>query len=415
MTDTITHRNSELKIKRMKSIIVIIIFLTYNLFYTNIIGQSIIKNTAKTSIDSFIESKMVENGIIGIGASIIIDKKVVWTNGYGYADKDTKVLFTSSTIMNIASISKTFTGVCIMKAVEEGKFSLDEDINSYLPFKVINPNFPSEKITLRHLATHTSSLVDRSPIYDSTYYYGGRKPEPLGEFLKSYFVQGGKHYSKDNFLNEKPGTNRDYSNIGAGLAGFIIEFRTGKTLNEYAKKHIFKPLKMQNSGWALNEIDITNHSKLYEKKGDSIVQIQLYEMTTYPDGGVRTSVQELSKFFISLLNDGEYKKTRILKKKTVEEMLRFQYTELNKPDNVKLNKVNQGIFWPTKLSATRIGHNGSDPGVRTFMLSDLNKEFAVIVFFNTSLDEKDEGKFFDIYEELHKYAKDLKTKQTTSR
>ena len=400
----------------MKVKFAVTLLLTTIIFCTKILGQAISEATLKTSIDSFIETKMSETGIVGIGASIIIDKKVVWTNGYGYADKATKAPFTPSTIMNIASISKTFTGFCIMKAVEEGKVSLDEDINSYLPFKVINPNFPNEKITLRHLATHTSSLIDRYPFYtDSTYYYGGSKPEPLGEFLKSYFVDGGKHYSKDNFLNSKPATNRDYSNIGAGLAGYIIELRTGKKLDEYAKKHIFRPLKMQNSGWSLKEIDIKKHSKLYEKIGDSIVQIQLYEGTTYPDGGVRTSVQELSKFFISLLNEGKYEKTRILNRETVEEMLRFQFTETNKPDNVKLNKLNQGIFWATKLSATRIGHNGSDPGVRTFMLSDLNKEFAVIVFFNTSLDEKDEGKFFDIYEELYKYAKDLKRKQTTSR
>ncbi len=392
------------------------LFLATTIFCTNILGQDFIKTTSKTSIDTFIENKMLETGIVGIGASIIIDKKVVWTNGYGYADKENKIPFTSATIMNIASIAKTFTGVCIMKAVEEEKVSLDEDINNYLPFKVINPNYPNDKITLRHLATHTSGLTDRNPFYgDSTYYYGSRKPEPLGKFLKDYFVQGGNHYSKDNFLNAKPGTNRVYSNIGAGLAGYIIEVRTGKTLNEYAKKHIFKPLKMQNSGWALNEIDITKHSKLYEKKENSIEQIQLYEMTTYPDGGIRTSVDELSKFFISLLNEGKYKKTRILKTETVKEMLRFQHTETNKPENVNIKKLNQGIFWATKLGATRVGHNGSDQGVRTFMLSDLSKEFAVIVFFNTKLDEKDEGIYFDIYEELYKYAKDLKTKQTTSR
>ena len=380
-----------------------ILLLITTMFCSKIVGQT----SPKTSIDSFIESKMSETGIVGIGASVIIDKKVVWTNGYGYADKENKIPFTPATIMNIASISKTFTGVCIMKAVEDGKVSLDEDINTYLPFKITNPNFPNEKITLRHLATHTSGLTDRSPFYgDSTYYYGGRKPEPLGEFLKNYFVQGGKHYSKDNFLNAKPGTNRDYSNIGAGLAGFIIELRTGKTLNEYAKKHIYKPLKMQNSGWALNEIDKTKHSKLYEKKGDSIVQIQLYEGTTYPDGGVRTSVQELSKFFISLLNEGIYKKTRMLKKETVDEMLRFQYTETNKPDNVNLKKLNQGIFWATKLGATRIGHNGSDPGVRTFMLSDLNKDVGVVLFINTSL--SDEGISFDIYDKLYQYGQKIK-------
>lgn len=400
----------------MKLKFTLIIFLKSTIFCTNILAQSFNKEIQQASIDSFIQNKMNRAGIVGIGASIIIDKKLVWTSGYGYADKEAKVPFTPSTIMNIASISKTFTGICIMKAVEEGKVSLDEDINNYLPFKVMNPNCPSEKITLRHLATHTSGLIDRYPFYtDSTYYYGGRKPEPLDEFLKNYFVEGGKHYSKDNFLNAKPGTKRDYSNIGAGLAGYIIELKTGKSLHEYAKKNIFKPLKMQNSGWALNEVDIAKHSKLYEKKGDSIVQIQLYEGTTYPDGGVRTSVQELSKFFISILNNGKYKKTSILKKETVEEMLRFQYTENNKPDNVKLNKINQGIFWATKLGTTRIGHNGSDPGVRTFMLSDLKKEFAIIVFFNTSLDEESEEVFFGIYEELYKYAKDLKTKQTTSR
>ena len=359
----------------MKVKFTLTLFLTTLIFCTTILGQSNIKT--ETSIDRFIENKMLETGIVGIGASIIVDKKVVWSNGYGFAERENRILFTPSTIMNVASIAKTFTGVCIMKAVEEGKVSLDEDINNYLPFKVINPNYPNDKITLRHLATHTSGLTDRNPFYgDSTYYYEGRKPEQLGKFLKDYFVQGGKHYSKDNFLNAKPGTYRDYCNIGAGLAGYIIEVRTGKTLNEYAKRHIFKPLKMQNSGWALNEIDITKHTKLYEKKGESIVPIQLYEMTTYPDGGIRTSVDELSKFFIALLNEGEYKKTRILKTETVKEMLRFQHTETNKPENVNIKKLNQGIFWATKLGATRIGHNGSDSGVRTFMLSDLNKEFA---------------------------------------
>ena len=145
------------------------------------------------------------------------------------------------------------------------------------------------------------------------------------------------------------------------------------------------------------------------------MQIQLYEVITYPDGGIRTSVKELANFFISLLNDGKYKKISILKKETVEEMLRFQYTELNKPENVKLNKVNQGIFWATKLSVTRIGHNGSDPGVRTFMLSDLNKEISVIIFFNTSLSEEKEGMYFDIYEELYKYGVKLKEAKATSR
>lgn len=89
-------------------------------------------------------------------------------------------------------------------------------------------------------------------------------------------------------------------------------------------------------------------------------------------------------------------------------MLRFQYTEKSKPDNVNISKLNSGIFWATKLGGTRIGHNGSDPGVRTFMLSDVSKEVGVIVFFNTSLEEKDEDQFFEIYEALYKHGLELK-------
>jgi CubicO group peptidase (beta-lactamase class C family) len=400
----------------MKSLLSIPLFLFAFSYSQDLRCQT--KSTVEKStnaIHTFIERSMKELEIVGIGVAIIIDKKLAWTEGYGYADKENKIPFAPSTIMNIGSISKTFTGICIMKAVEEGKVSLDEDINTYLPFKLVNPNFPNEKITLRHLATHTSGLADRYPFYtDSTYFYGGDKPEPLDEFLRNYFLPGGKHYSLDNFLKSKPGTYRDYSNIGAGLAGYIIELRTGRKLNEYGKQHIFRPLKMSNSGWSIAEININKHAKLYEKQGDSIIPIQLYEGTTYPDGGVRTSVNELSKFFICLLNDGKYNKTRILKKKTIDEMIRFQFNEYNKPENVKVDKLNSGIFWATKMGATRIGHNGSDPGVRTFMLSDLTKEIAVILFFNTSLSNEEEGKFFDIYSELYKYALDLKKDKTTS-
>jgi CubicO group peptidase (beta-lactamase class C family) len=363
-----------------------------------------------SSIDSLLTAKMKEAGIVGMGATIILNKKLVWSNGYGFADKEKKIPFTTSTIMNIGSISKTFTGVCLMKAVEMGLLNLDEDINSYLPFKISNPNFPEERITLRQLSTHTSSLADRHPFYsEANYFSEGKQPEPLGEFLKNYFTATGKYYSKENFLNNTPGSYRDYSNIGAALAGYIVELKTGKKLPQFSRDIIFVPLGMKNTGWLLSEVDLSRHSKLYEKTDTSFNNIPLYEQTTYPDGGVRTSVKELSKFFISLLNDGKYGRAQLLKTETVQEMTRFQFTETSKPNNVKHTQLNSGIFWATKIGATRIGHNGSDPGVRTFMLSDLNKEIAVIVFFNTSLTEDKEGKYFEIYEELYKYGKILRS------
>lgn len=357
--------------------------------------------------DTFITQKMEEAGIMGLGAAIIVDAKVVWMKGYGFADHRRAAPFRPDTVMNIGSISKTFTGAALMRAVQDGKLSLDDDINAHLPFRVINPHLPDEKITLRHLATHTSGLTDRWPVYRNTYHFGDT-PEPLGQFLKQYFVPGGKHYSKDNFLNKKPGSHRDYSNIGAGLAGYIVERAVGENLGSYARKRIFAPLRMNDTAWSLSAVDPARHATLYIAQDGLTIPIQLYEGTTYPDGGIRTSVADLSRFFIALLNDGEYEGTRILDKSSVAEMLRFQFTEANKPDNVDLAEHNTGIFWRTKFNVTRIGHGGSDPGVQTEMLASLSKDIGVILFSNTSLSDEGKRQYYAIFLELWKHAEALK-------
>jgi CubicO group peptidase (beta-lactamase class C family) len=397
----------------MKSLPLIAFFLITTGYSQQVKSQeasNAVENTTD-SIDHFIQKKMNESGMVGLAAVIIINKKLVWTKGYGYADLENKIPFTPNTIINIGSITKTITGASLMHAIEEKKIALDEDINTYLPFKVIHPYFPNERISLRNLATHTSGIVDQYPLYSKTYHYGSDSPESLGAFLKNYFEPNGTYYSKDNFLKQKPGSYREYSNIATGLAGYIVEITTGQKLNIYSKQHLFTPLKMDNTGWFLSEINLANHSKLYEIKAGITKLIPLYGLTTYPDGGVRTSVSDLSKFFICLLNDGEYEGTRILEKESVDEMLKFQFTTLNKPENVNLEELNSGLFWATKRNLTRIGHGGTDPGVKTVMLSDTSKEIGVLLFTNTSLDEEATNKFGDIYNELYTYAMQLKSRR----
>jgi len=367
-----------------------------------------VRNDAE--LDRFVGQHMKEAPIAGLAAALIVDKKVVWTRGYGFADKVRRVPFTPDTVLNIGSIGKTFTGAAVMRAVQDGKLSLDEDINRYLPFRVVNPNSPDDRITLRHLATHTSGITDRWEVYESTYRYG-EPPEPLDAFLRSYLVPGGSRYSKDNFLNVKPGTHREYANAGAGLAGYVVERAVGEKLSTYTKRHFLAPLRMDNTGWFLSDVAPGRHATLYVAQYGLTVPIQLYDLTDYPAGGVRSSVSDLSKFFIALLNDGEYEGTRILEKKSVDEMIRFQYTESNKPDNVNLkgeDSENSGIFWGTKFDVTRMGHNGTDPGVRTAMLASLDKRVAVVVFANTSLSGQDQRHDAAIFLELWKHAEALK-------
>jgi CubicO group peptidase (beta-lactamase class C family) len=355
-----------------------------------------------------IEQRMAQAGIVGLGAAVIVDRRIAWMRGFGFADRERATPFTPDTVMNIASISKTVTGAALMHAVQEGKLALDQDINGYLPFRVVNPHHPDAPITLRHLATHTSGITDRPAAYAASYHYGGDATEALGDFLRAYLVPGGRSYAEANFLEAAPGNLRDYSNIGAGLAGHIVELAVGERLDAYTKRHIFEPLGMANTGWFLADMAPERHARLYEVKGGRAVPIPLYGLTTYPDGGVRTSVSDLSRFFLALLGDGEHGGTRILARDSAREMLRFQYTEANKPGNVNLSgedSVNSGIFWATKFDTTAIGHNGSDPGVATMMLSDLERQIGVVLFINTSLPDEDSGHYGALFNELWTHAR----------
>ena len=361
-------------------------------------------------MDQAIEAQMAKAKIVGVGAAIIVDKRVVWTKGYGFADREQGRPFTPDTAMNTGSISKAITGAALMHAVQEGKVSLDQDINRWLPFKVVNPNFPDQPITLRQLATHTSSITDREVAYAKAYHFGLDTPQSLGEFLAGYFAPGGVDASKDNFLDARPGTRRDYSNMAASLAGHIVEIAVGESLPAYTRRLFFDPLGMTNTGLRPSDIPSANQATLYVAQGLP-VPIQPYELTTYPEGGLRTSVADLSRFFIALLNEGDYQGTRILDKASVAEMLRFQYDATNKPDNVNLSgedSVNSGIFWATKYDITRIGHNGADPGLVAMMLSNLSKDVGVIVFFNTAVAEADGGAYGEIFDQLWTRAESLK-------
>jgi CubicO group peptidase (beta-lactamase class C family) len=352
------------------------------------IGCSAQSANEDTKIDSFIKQKISQYKIVGLAGLIIVDKKVAWSKGYGFSDKENEIPFEPTTIMNIASISKTITGTCLMQAVESGKLNLDEDINKYLPFLVTNHHFPNDKITLRQLATHTSTIVDQEA-YTKSYHFGGDSPDSLGSFLKSYLVAGKSNYIEKNFLNSKPGYYYEYSNIGAALAGYITELATGEQLSSYSRHSLFEPLKMINTGYFLSEINKDIHSKLYYVYKDTVSQIELYGLTTYPDGGVRTSVEELSKFFIAMLSDVD--SSKVLDRKSIDEMMKAQFTETRKPSNIKLNKENSGIFWSIESKGDKIGHDGGDPGVNTVMFYDLSKQVGVIVFVNTSFENENKG------------------------
>jgi CubicO group peptidase (beta-lactamase class C family) len=359
---------------------------------------------AEATFDSLTRQRMADANIMGVAAAVIVDRKVVWAKGYGFADYERTRPFTPDTVMYIASITKPFTGAAMMRAVQEGKLSLDADINTYLPFRVVNPHHPDAPITLRYLATHTSGITDRWDIYRGGYFYGGKPPVPLGDFLADYFTADGAHYSRDNFLDARPGALREYSNIGAALAGFIVERAFGESLRDYTRRHIFAPLEMTTTAWRLSEVEPDTRTTLFVSQNGFAIPIQPYELTDYPAGGVLTSVSDLSRFFIALLDGGAYQGTRILDADMAAEMTRFQFSDANRPENYPAEEGNSGLFWRTKFNGTRVGHGGNDPGLAAEMEADLAHETGIILFSNTSVSGPDLRAFIDILNGLWAYA-----------
>lgn len=377
----------------MRFLVPLLLFVTTHAF-----GQNI-----KDSIDRLFKAKMEAAGIVGGAAAIVSDHKILWSDGYGYADSEKQIPYTVNTIMNIGSISKSITGICVMRAVQEKKLLLDADINTYLPFKVINPFFPKEKMTMRQLVIHTASIQDNDPAYgDSAYDYSGDPKIPLGDYLKAYLVPGGKYYADSNFVKAKPGTESYYSNVGAGLAGYIVECVTGMQLNAYSKKFMFTPLGLTRSGWKLRDIDTSQHSRLYNRQEDTLTRVPWYGLVTYPDGGVRTSVTDLSEMLLAMVNQGRRKGKQILAPAIARELWRPNFTKNDKPTNYDYDVVNynEGVFWSMNDSTRKIGHVGRDPGVNTYMYYDRHLKRGIIIFYNTSIPYPVREQFEKLYDEF---------------
>ncbi|WP_286923135.1 MULTISPECIES: serine hydrolase domain-containing protein [Lysinibacillus] len=337
----------------------------------------------------------------GVAVLVFTKDKVLYKKEIGYANLEKKIPYTLDTVTNIASISKTFIGGSLAKAQEDGLLSLDEDINDILPFKVVNPYFPNGKITLKNLASHTSGIEDDETKYIYSYSAYGAKNMTLKDFLYSYLNPEGKWYSRDNFSNNKPGTSFSYSNIGSALAGYCIEARSKMTYADYVRKNIFEKLSMNNSGWnrsefklaniALNysklRIDFTNHT---ESMGATLEPMPAYELITYPDGGVMTTVNDLSKYLQAIMK----RQDTFITAKSIDLMLQKQFNDTNVPPECKETDENIGLFW--SYSGEKVwGHTGSDPGVDTSMYVNSNN-VGLIAFINTDDSSLDGEKYEEI-------------------
>ena len=393
---------------------------------TDSTAQIIDRQPIKDSLTIEIK-KLNKNYFNGFGVALVDSSGFLYKKGFGFADVKSKKAYTENTLQPIASVSKTFIGLALMKAQEKGLLNLDDPVNKYLPFKVQNPDFPEVDITIRQLATHTSSIIDTDNYMgksyvlkddiDSTLIKLENIPQgfnqshtyiTIAEFLENYLSTNGKWYNKNAFTTNKPNQFFEYTNVGATLAAYIIEIVSNKSYADFTTEYILNPLEMNNSGWNYKAVNFENVSTLYSTQE---TELPYYSLITYPDGGFITNLNDLGKYLTELIK-GYSGNGTILSQESYNKIYSLQLTADNFAEerdktNPYDDEYNSGIFMGFTFS-NNIGHTGGDPGVSTLMFFNKENKIGRILFVNTNIQNQDGfDAYFGIMNKLDEYSNKL--------
>jgi len=387
------------------------------------VAQSARHRAAQDSLTAELEALRSQGHFKGFGVAIVSGKGVLYQRGFGVADAPAQQAYGIHTVQSIASVSKTMVGLALLKAQELGLLTLDDPINKYLPFPVVNPAFPEVPITLRHLATHTSSIRDNDFYLNKNYYL---KPGQdvtgmprtfddmqtfipadsavsLPVFLKNSLTPQGKWYQSKGFLARRPGELYEYSNVGAALAAYIVELASKQPFPDFTARYLTRPLRLRDSGWRFADVDFSRYSRLYQSP---TVALPYYGQTTYPDGGFISSVADLSKYLCELIRGYQGRGT-VLRPESYRELFRPQLAAGNFEERNERNpyseSYNVGIFMGFGYTGY-IGHTGGDPGVVSLLFFDPKSGIGRILLLNTSTsDNVGEATMYKIWDTLAKY------------
>ncbi len=330
-----------------------------------------------------------------LSAAVIENNGVTWAKGYGLYDRERNKEADEDTIYIVASISKTFTATAIMQLYEKGYFSLDDDVNGYLPFSLRNPNYPSEPITFRMLLAHHSSLAVDPPGF---YTFIPGDLEVIGypyPWLEDYLTPEGTLYIPYVWSDAHPGEEMYYSNIGYGVLGYLVEVISGMMFEDYCRENIFEPLGMGNTSFRLSNLDVSRVAVPYGVRFGEYYPFLHYGILDYAAGGLRTNVLDLSRFLLAHMNGGVYNGARILSRDSVEEMHAVQYPSRN-------YAFEYGLGWQIwkKGGDTHIGHTGGLYGVATKMVFRESDKNGILFFTNKEVYNIREIVVFSLIEQL---------------
>ncbi|MEM8484373.1 MAG: serine hydrolase domain-containing protein [Bacteroidota bacterium] len=384
-----------------KGLLVLVLLLLFSCQKENKVPDST-SQSLTARLDSLYEADVYR----GFSVAVVNEDGLLYNRGFGFADVAAGRPYTEETIINIASVSKVFVGVALLKAQELNLLDLDDPIGDYLPFTVANPKHPEVPITLRHLATHTSSIVDGDTYLETDYinkddvpigpalqeryksYYQNPSSAwmPLADYLRKLLQAGEVWYADSMYADRAPGALFEYSNIGTALCALVIELAAEMPFHAFTTQHIFEPLGMSATGWRFEDVDMASYSKLYLDDKE----LPYYTILSYPDGALISSSTDLG-LFLSELIQGYNGRGLLLSSEGYEALFASQLSDTQLDGR---EGFNAGLFIEKHLAYNDIGHSGGDPGVNTLMFFDSETLTGRVMILNSDSDKENS---YDIY------------------
>ena len=317
------------------------------------------------NIQNLLQEYLEDSGTPGAAVALIDHGKMQFFCG-GKMTLEGKPV-TEDTIFEIGSITKVFTTLALMDMVDKGMMQLDDPIEKYLPgIKV--PELGEKKITLRHLAIHTSG-IPRMP--------DNFAPKDPANPYQDYTVECLYNYLQSCTLTKTPGDSFEYSNVGMGLLGHILSNYSGKGYEELIQSLITKPLNMTNTS-----VSIADGMSANFASGHHLQQVvSHWDLTSAfaGAGALRSNIKDMANFLA--VNMG-----------STESPLSDALHKCHEKQREAAPDTAFGLGWVLSKSneADLIWHNGGTGGFRSYLGFNPKTQKGIVVLSNSTADWTDE-------------------------
>ncbi len=321
---------------------------------------------------TFIDSLLTDYDGSKPGASVMVIKNgdVLFKKAYGLADIETDMPVTTETNFRLASVTKQFTAACILNLINENKLSFNYTLND------LYPEFPDygKNITIEHLLTHTSGLIDYEDLIPDT----ATIQVYDNDVLSMMMTQDSTYF--------EPGSQYRYSNTAYALLKMIIEKISGLSFNDYLNQIIFNPFGMNRTVAHTEGSTIVENRAYGSSRTDSgfVKTDQSLTSAVLGDGGIYSSVEDMFKWDQALYTD------KILPLDLLNKA--FTRKQLSSGE-----LIDYGYGWRLKKFLERevVYHTGSTIGGRTIIYRIPSEKLSVIFLSN-----RNEGDTLLIAEEI---------------